>query len=151
VEVERLKERLGEGERVIAELKHQLLCQENQNVNNDLMIQQLKMETKKENQSKSSLFEKEQTTVQGYEGEIRKLKDTLSEKNACIKTLQKDLAGLERNERTLLDRISKYEKELEHLQNTMRTYSAQRKDQLKVNNSEAFTGRKVANEPSPKK
>lgn len=65
----------------------------------------------------------------------------MTEKNAYIKTLQKDLAGLEKNERTLLDKISKYEKELEHLQNTMMTYSAQRKEQTKANNSEPFAGR----------
>jgi DNA repair exonuclease SbcCD ATPase subunit len=47
------------------------------------------------------------------------MKGALAEKNMLIKDLQKEVNTLEKNERTLLDKINKFERELESLQNSI--------------------------------
>lgn len=119
MEIDRYADKLAAKDALIHDLKHQLLVEESINVNQGIQLEEFRRENSKANETKNIFMENSQSNVGIYEDEIKKMKATVAEKNMLIKDLQREVATLEKNERTLLEKINKFERELESLQNSI--------------------------------
>ena len=92
----------------LEECKHRLFALENENRHNNGLIDHYRSEQEAEKSNRNIFYQRTEESIAFVEQENRNLKATIHSLNETIEKRNKMVSTLEKNERTLLDKVEKY-------------------------------------------